>query len=152
MSLVSFVLHCWVKERTFRFRKATSRHRKIYVVKNAIMLHTQRHIASRIYPITSGCSRFVWSELLMNQKEKKIFTHTRHWNTCIIKRITHWKVNNSVFASWFIRNFKLLSITFDKWLLNGEEGKFAILDSEWCFPLFTAMAARFSVLYAPGCK
>ena len=37
---VSFVLHCCVKQRTFRFEKAASRQQKIYIMKKAIMLHS----------------------------------------------------------------------------------------------------------------
>ena len=37
---VSFVLHCCVKQRTFRFEKEASRQQKIYIMKKAIMLHS----------------------------------------------------------------------------------------------------------------
>ena len=38
---VSFVLHCWVKQRTLRFEKAARRQRKIYLMKKATMLHSR---------------------------------------------------------------------------------------------------------------
>ena len=67
---VSFVLHCWVKQRTFRFEKAARRQRKIY-----LMLPCYTHacpVASRIYWITSSSSRYAWYELLMNQLGRKM--------------------------------------------------------------------------------
>ena len=38
---VSFILHYYVKQRTFRFENAASGERKIYIEKKAIMLHSR---------------------------------------------------------------------------------------------------------------
>ena len=83
---VSFVLHCCVKQRTFRFEKAASRQRKIYIMKKVSCYTYVCHVATRIYLITnsssSSSSRFAWFELLMNQLGRKM-SLTQGIETCV---------------------------------------------------------------------
>ena len=53
---VSFVLHCCVKQRTFRFEKAANRQRKIYIMKKVSCYTYVCHVATRIYLITNSSS------------------------------------------------------------------------------------------------
>ena len=83
---VSFVLHCCVKQRTFRFEKAANRQRKIYIMKKVSCYTYVCHVATRIYLITnsssSSSSRFAWFELLMNQLGGKM-SLTQGIETCV---------------------------------------------------------------------
>ena len=49
---VFFVGHCCVKQITFRFEKAASRQRKIYIMKKAIMLDT--HLSLRFANLSNN--------------------------------------------------------------------------------------------------
>ena len=68
---VSFILHYYVKQRTFRFENAASGERKIYIEKKSHHA-TVTHVAS----LRKFSSRIAGFELLMNQLGKRMsITH-----------------------------------------------------------------------------
>ena len=97
---VFFVGHCCVKQITFRFEKATSRQRKIYIMKKAIMLDT--HLSLRFtYDDFFKTSKF--PRLLSMRNRTKIYyfrlwkmSHYIHCNRRSLQCFIHRNVNSFV--------------------------------------------------------